>query len=81
MDRDYRLVESASFGPIQYGVQLGNDGGFMLHGGIPDREKHARLLSAAPKLLAALHNMLEDGDKTDREQALQAIRDAEGSSS
>lgn len=36
----------------------------------------ARLIAAAPDLLAALYNMLEDGDKTDREQALAAIAKA-----
>jgi len=42
-------------------------------------EYDARLIAAAPDLLAALHNMLEDGDKTDREQALAAIAKATGS--
>lgn len=51
----------------------------------PDRNKlhaekmaNAQLIAAAPDLLSALHNMLEDGDKTDREQALRAIAKAEG---
>ena len=41
-------------------------------------EANARLSAAAPDLLIALHNMLEDGDKTDRAQAMAAIRKAEG---
>lgn len=42
------------------------------------REGNARLCAAAPDLLLALHNMLEDGDKTDRQQALAAIEKATG---
>ena len=37
----------------------------------------ARLIAAAPDLLAALHDMLEDGDETDRTRALNAIIKAE----
>ena len=39
---------------------------------------NARLIAAAPDLLEALHNMLEDGDETDRQQALAAIEKATG---
>lgn len=45
-------------------------------------EEHHRdwlVKNAAHDLLAALHNMLEDGDKIDREQALRAIAKATGS--
>lgn len=37
-----------------------------------------KLVAAAPDLLAALYNMLEDGDATDRQAALAAIAKAEG---
>ena len=43
-------------------------------------EANARLIAAAPELLAALYNMLEDGDETDRQQAMAAIAKAEGRS-
>ena len=46
-----------------------------------EREQQAadcRLIAAAPDLLAALHNMLEDGDATDRHQAIAAIEKATG---
>jgi hypothetical protein len=39
---------------------------------------NAQLIAAAPDLLAALHNMLEDGDSTDRAQAIRAIAKATG---
>jgi len=42
-------------------------------------EADAHLIAAAPELLSALHIMLEDGDSTDRLQALAAIAKAEGS--
>lgn len=38
----------------------------------------ANLISAAPDLLAALVNMLDDCDETDREQARAAIAKARG---
>lgn len=38
----------------------------------------ADLIAAAPALYAALINMLDDGDKTDREQAMRALRKARG---
>lgn len=41
-------------------------------------EADTRLIAAAPDLLLALHNMLEDGDKTDRQQAIAAIAKATG---
>lgn len=36
----------------------------------------AKLIAAAPDLLQALYNMLEDGDATDRQQSLAAIKKA-----
>jgi len=41
----------------------------------------ADLIAAAPDLLSALINMVDDGDITDREQALAAIAKARGQSS
>lgn len=37
---------------------------------------NAALIAAAPDLLAALYNMLDDGDETDRAQARAAIEKA-----
>jgi hypothetical protein len=45
---------------------------------VAENAANARLIAAAPELLMALTNMLEDGDRVDRDQAMRVILKATG---
>ncbi len=59
MSMNYRLL-SRQNPKEQYGVQLGDDGFFMLHPDIPNTKEHAEFIASAPQKIADRNAMLAE---------------------